>query len=539
MEYDIFTDYKQAFSQSTEIKNRKKSKGYKEKTPTEQSAELEHRFIAYLHKIEKEKLYYFILAHEQGGNVLIVKAPDKTSEQKRFLGYGWSTRRNEEGIKYEGGAKTVNDIITPLFDPKGLDNDNKINMAIKRNFIGETIELLPEHCHYSKLTDMLNFSLIDFNKRISLNPKQHIDIESKWEQKSIENLLINIDGKKTQIQESEIAEEGETAVITQEKDLLISGYTNKKEAITDLPLIVFGDHSCTFKYIDFPFIRGADGTQLLKVDENELLPKCFYYLVHLVEIPNKNKYERHLKYLEKLKIPLPPLEIQQQIIDECEKVDQETNEAQQTVTEARQQIEKIVNQLWNENEKVRLDNVIRINTTTYNPTLKPDQEFIYINIDSVGKANGVIDFSQRLTGKSAPSRARRIAKNGNTIISTVRPHLKGFAFVDTDGIDDCVFSTGFAILESKDPESLLNKVIYCFFMYMNELMQQMINTMDKSSYPSINEDDIKYYQIPVPPINIQQQLVAKVECLEADIAEAQSVIDNASERKNAILRKYL
>ena len=186
-----------------------------------------------------------------------------------------------------------------------------------------------------------------------------------------------------------------------------------------------------------------------------------------------------------------------------------------------------------------LDDVIWINTETYDPTKQPDNEFIYVDIDSVGKANGIIDFSKRLTGKNAPSRARRIAKNGNTIISTVRPYLKGFAFVDTDNIDDCVFSTGFAVLESKSQKSLLNKVIFYSFMYMDGLMQQMKSTMEKSSYPSINESDIKNYQIPVPPLDIQRQLVAEVEQLETEITQAQAVIDKATERKNAILTRYL
>ncbi len=244
------------------------------------------------------------------------------------------------------------------------------------------------------------------------------------------------------------------------------------------------------------------------------------------------------RYLE-IDIPLAPLEEQKNIIDEYEAVDQKTDQAQQIITASKQQIEEKVNQLWNESEKVRLDNVIWINTTTYNPTQKPDDEFIYIDIASVGKANGVINYSKRIIGKDAPSRARRIAKNGNTIISTVRPYLKGFAFVDTNNIDDCVFSTGFAILESKNTESLLDKIIYYFFMYMDELMLQMKNRMEKSAYPSIDEDDIKYFQFPFPSLNVQQQLVAEVEPLEAKITEAQAVLDNATDRKNTILTTHL
>lgn len=243
--------------------------------------------------------------------------------------------------------------------------------------------------------------------------------------------------------------------------------------------------------------------------------------------------------LEEIKIPLPGLEEQQKIVDECETVDLETDKIHQTIAAAKQKIEEKVNRLWSKSSKEKLDNIISINTNTYNPTLKPDKEFIYIDIDSVGKTNGVIDYSKQLIGKRAPSRARRIAKNGNTVISTVRPYLKGFAFVDTNNIDDCVFSTGFAVLESKSTHILLEKVIYYFFRYMDELMQQMINTMERSSYPSINEDDIKNYQFPIPALDIQQQLMKEVEQLEVEITEAQSRIDKTTELKKDIITKHL
>ena len=371
LQEDIFNDYKRVFSESTEIKNLKKTNAFKRKTAAEQSAELEQRFIAYLHAIEKDKLYYFILAHDQVGKILVVNAPSKKKELDQFLGYKWSSAKGREGIKYNG-SETVNDIITPLFDPKDLDNSQKINTAIKRNFIGETINPLPEHCQYAKLTDMLDFSYTDSNKTISLNPKQNTDIETKWERKTIQNLLREIDGHATQIQENEILEEGETAVVTQEQDLLISGYTDEEKVITDLPLIVFGDHSCTFKYIDFPFIRGADGTQLLKVDKNEFIPKCFYYLVQLVEIPNRDRYERHFKYLKNLEIPLPPLEIQQQIVNECDAVDQETDQAHRTIAATKQRIEELVSSV----EKTsRLNQVVDRIADTINP--KRENGFVH------------------------------------------------------------------------------------------------------------------------------------------------------------------
>ena len=55
----------------------------------------------------------------------------------------------------------------------------------------------------------------------------------------------------------------------------------------------------------------------------------------------------------------------------------------------------------------------------------------------------------------------------------------------------------------------------------------------------INRNNIYGLQIPLPPLHIQQQLAAEVESLEAKFTDAQAVIDNATERKNAILTKYL
>ena len=192
--YDIFRDYEQAFNQMTEIKNLKKSKAFKKKRPEERSSELDQRFIAYLHKVEKEKLYYFILAYQQENKVLIVNAPNTNRERKQFLGYEWSDRKGGEGIKYQGG-ETVNNIITPLFNPLDLDNTQKINTAIKRNFIGETTDPLPEYCNYAKLTDMLDFNRIDFDKVISPNPKPQIEIiNTNYEMKKLGEIVNIIRG---------------------------------------------------------------------------------------------------------------------------------------------------------------------------------------------------------------------------------------------------------------------------------------------------------------------------------------------------------
>ena len=94
----------------------------------------------------------------------------------------------------------------------------------------------------------------------------------------MEDILLPIKGSISKIANEQLLEEGQWPVLTQETDKIISGYTNQDNPITDVPLILFGDHSCTLKYVDFPFFRGADGTQLIKTSEEKgCLNKYLYY----------------------------------------------------------------------------------------------------------------------------------------------------------------------------------------------------------------------------------------------------------------------
>ena len=408
LEYDIFMDYKQDFDQSTEVKNLKKSTVFKKKTPMERSAELDQRFIAYLYAIEKDKLRYFIIAHEQGCKVLIVNVPSTDTEvEKQFLGYEWSGAKNNEGIKYNGGV-TVNDIITPLFDPKDLDDDTKINTAIKQNFMGETTDPLPEHCHYAKLTDMLNFNRIKFNKIINLNPMQNIDIETQWSSVKLRK-VCNLQGgntfkvihqgnkDKTQIpffKVSDMNSPENSKVMT-----VANNYVEETVFNQQIKATLIGKSSIVFPkvgmsiYTDKKRILACDsgidnnimGVSVL--DENKLIPlfllEIFNQFIRLGEIASiANPPSISEDNLKEVKIPLPPLKTQQRIVDECEAIDQETDEDRQTITVAKQKIEEKVNRLWSESIKDKLDNVIWINTNTYNPIQKPDKEFIYIDICS-------------------------------------------------------------------------------------------------------------------------------------------------------------
>ena len=132
---------------------------------------------------------------------------------------------------------------------------------------------------------------------------------------------------KYKIKQKYYLKNGKYPIIDQGQNF-ISGYSNDKITINiKKPVIVFGDHTRCFKYIDFDFIAGADGIQILEPKEffNE---KLFYYFCLILDFPNKG-YSRHYQYLAKTIIKIPPLAIQKQI---AEKLDYSFDKIDKTLT---------------------------------------------------------------------------------------------------------------------------------------------------------------------------------------------------------------
>lgn len=107
------------------------------------------------------------------------------------------------------------------------------------------------------------------------------------------------------IPSSEIKANGSIPVIDQSRDF-IAGYTDEESSLIEVsrPLIVFGDHTRILKFVNFPFARGADGTQLL-LSNNERMPQhLFYHSLTNIDLSNYH-YARHFKFLKDCEIILP------------------------------------------------------------------------------------------------------------------------------------------------------------------------------------------------------------------------------------------
>ena len=148
-----------------------------------------------------------------------------------------------------------------------------------------------------------------------------------WVEKRLGEVCDTITAKGHQIQQKEIVESGKYPVVSQSEQF-IEGYTDFNEPVKSVPVVLFGDHTCCSKYIDFPFVVGADGTKLLKINQGDA--KYLYYVVLKVGMSLVDgKYRRHFKDLKKAEICLPPVNEQQRLAKQLDVLSQKTKTLQQ------------------------------------------------------------------------------------------------------------------------------------------------------------------------------------------------------------------
>ena len=112
---------------------------------------------------------------------------------------------------------------------------------------------------------------------------------------------------------SEYLTSGKYPIIDQGKNF-ISGYRNDKNGLyTNVPAIIFGDHTRIIKYVEQPFFIGADGVKIIKPKANNINHKYLYYLLSNINIPNTG-YNRHFKWLKSSNINIHTVDIQNRIV---------------------------------------------------------------------------------------------------------------------------------------------------------------------------------------------------------------------------------
>jgi type I restriction-modification system DNA methylase subunit len=355
---DLFNDYRRAFDALSEIK---KLKDNKKKTVEEKNVELAGRFLRYCREKEQNKLYYFMLAHNNATQVLIIKSPANNKAQQRFLGYQWSGAKGQEGIHYFGG-NSIKEIKTPLFDPINRENASKLSTLVRRNFEGETLDIpasLRPYASQVRLTDLLDFTQMEFSKVISLKANTAVLLApTKWKLASLPRVvekfveiskqatrIVRLSDKDlfdvsigTRILKNEINEVGRGIPVYSANVYDSFGYTEKTLLQSfDVASVLWGiDGDWMVNHIpkDKPFYP-TDHCGVLRVKSDDIHPR--YLAMALEEEGRRSEFSRNkrasIRAIEGLKIKLPSFELQKEFAVVMEQAEQDMATARSVIND--------------------------------------------------------------------------------------------------------------------------------------------------------------------------------------------------------------
>jgi type I restriction enzyme M protein len=479
--------------------------------------------------IELEKLFYFILAYPQ--KIVLVKSGEKDDE-KQFLGYEFSNRRGSEGIHPIQRSKTI-DECTRLFDASVFDNPQKASTYIYKGFKGEfdfeVDESLTNNITKLNLVDMLSFDRVDFEKTVSLSVKKKVTIDEVWPTNNLVALSeISVIKKGTSITERNVIP-GEIPVIAGGKEpAYFHNVANRDGNI--ITVSASGANSGFLNYFYNP-IFASDCNTIKSKDENLISTNLIYQYLKSIQVQfyslQRGQAQPHVyaNDLAKIKIPLPPKDIQEKIVAEIEELERQEEAGKEKLKE----ITSIISQLFTNNPSTgKLEDICNISNGKIDPLRFTDITFLYIGLEHIESNTGKLICENMEKGINILSTKNTFMK-GDVLFGKLRPYLNKVYVAESDGI--C--STDILVLKTANP------ILLKHILLSQIVVEQTSSLMKGLSLPRIKINDFMNIKIPVFNENEQKQIVSEIEKLEEQIAGLQKQINQIPLQKELILKRYL
>ncbi|EAJ0996387.1 restriction endonuclease [Campylobacter jejuni] len=564
VELEAFKDYRNAFRQTSDYKKLKESKIYKE---SKDKQDLEDKaFLAYAQAIEKDKLLYFSLSLNQ--EVLIIKSPSDIKEQKKFLGYEWSNRKGDEGLK-----ELHEPYLSPLFERGNPQNETKLNTLIYKSFLN-TLDVIPQELQIyatkARLVDMMDFEKVEFNKAISLNPKtQREEIKSQY---PLVKLKIcgdffmggtpsrkNINYWNGDIKWLTISDYSNRQVIMDTKEKITrEGFKNSNAKMIQKGAVVVSIYAT----IGRVGILGEDMTTnqaiVAIIPNEEFINKYLMYAIDYFkfqlynEVITTSQQNINLGILQNMVIPKPPLEIQKQIVAECEKIEEQYNTLSLSIKEYQNLIKAMLQKcgIIEDNQEYELNSILdKINNLC---KINLDSEFLSSfnkTIKEYALSNPIFKLS---IGKRVLN--NELLENGQIPVYSANV-LEVFGFVNKEILQDY---DNDSVLWGIDGDWMVgfipkNKKFYptdhCGVLrvddtkinakYISFILNEAGKKQGFSRKLRASIDRIKALRVKLPSLEFQDQIADITDKIEKKINEYKIELDRLEKEKEKILQKYL
>lgn len=574
---DIFKEYIGKFSNDTRAKRIKAKRLTTKYTEDMRNLELQSYIINSIKECEKDKLYFFLLALSNPQPVVIVKSPSKTTDIKKFLGYEWSSSKGNEGIKYIGANevdednelernKGISQIKTPLFDPSNLHNEEKINMLIRHNFLGEELCIADNYEEYvsvNNLVDLMDFSRTEFDKVIKTVPQKKIELIFKYDTISIKNIynqietgarptggVGNIDSGAFSVGGEHIDNDNGHISLSTPKYVPIDFYQNSpKGIIKKYDILICKDGALTGKVAlvrdefnnnpaminEHVFLLRNDNLTLQKYMFNFLFSKIGQSLLKS-NITGSAQGGLNSSNLKNIKIPFPPKDIQIRIVDECNKIDEEFNNATNHIIVLKQNIDDIILPLFNKYEHKKLESLCSSFEYGTSSKSSPTGKVIVVRMGNI--QDGKIVWDDIVYSNDQNDIEQYMLNKNDVLFNRTNSPVHVGKSAMYIGDKPAIFA-GYLIRVNYKKE-LLNPKYLTYILNSKPIREHGFSVMSKSiNQANISAGLLKQYEIPLPSLERQNEIVRQIEIYEAEIDKAKIIIDNYNEKKNNILEKYL
>ena len=538
-----FKMYVTAFADSADAKNLLKTKAYQQKSADEQAAVYLEKLYSYTYSIEREKLFYFSLVYQQ--TTVIITAPADNKAQKEFLGYDWSNRKGNEGIQ----------IITPggkMYDDADRVAQGTLAHSIKKSFDGMAPSFNEEQATYASVVNtknMLDYSRVNFNKALRTSVKKAFHISSKYPLVKLAS-VCDLNTSKTEIHDTpddllvsfiDMASVSSEGFIERKADrpygeVRNGGYTYFAEGdfiIAKITPCMENGKCAIAEGLTNGIGFGSSEFHTFRCHASEILTKFLFLLLNQTTVRKAAEdamtgASGHRRvpatFYEEMLIPVPPIPVQQQVIDECAKIDEEYNATRMSIETYRQKTADLFAELnavmsTTEGNRLSLSDTEKFSVAIGKRVL--DKELASNGTIPVYSANvtspfGFID-KLLITDFSVPSVLWGI--DGDWMTSYL-PSDMPFYPTDHCGVLRCKTS-------EVNPR------------YLAHLLEVEGGKMGFSRSYRASIDRVQGITFTVPDISIQNNAMSKVADYEMAIKELEGSLEKIASRRSEIIRKAL
>lgn len=373
--------------------------------------------------------------------------------------------------------------------------------------------------------------------------EQPYEVPENWVWVRLLSTFTNKTDSKKKIQQKSYLNTGDYAVVDQGQNL-IGGYTDDASLQYDgeLPVVVFGDHTRCVKYIDFKFVQGADGVKIL-LPVKSYDSKFFYYAIMNLNIPNMG-YRRHFPLFDKLSLPLPPLSEQQRIVERIEELFAKLDEAKERLQEVADSFavrkaailhkaftgelttqwrreNGVSDESWEEKTIGEICSSLKYGTSKKS---SDDGEVVVLRMGNL--QNGEIDWSNLSYTSDEEDIKKYLLKSGDVLFNrTNSPELVGKTSIYR-GEMPAIYA-GYLIKLDYEKNIVVGDYLNYYLNSSKAKEYYMQVKTDGVSQSNINAKKIGEFEIPLPTLSEQHEIVRLINDLLARERSAQQATEQA------------